>query len=56
MSTAGAAPFIVSSAPEADDVDAQLVVVVYNCTRLGLKANPPGFSLIDFFRFGRRPR
>ncbi|HYO02328.1 MAG TPA: hypothetical protein VET27_10810 [Mycobacterium sp.] len=56
MSTAGAAPSIVSSAVEVDDFDAQRVVVVYNCTRLGLTANPPGFSFLDFFRFGRRRR
>lgn len=56
MSTAGAAPSIVSSAVEVDDVDGQRVVVVYKCTRLGLTANPPGFSFLDFFRFGRRRR
>ena len=57
MSTAGAAPTSVSPTLKVDDDDcAQRVVVVYNCTRLGLTANPPGFSFIDFFRFGRRRR
>jgi hypothetical protein len=57
MSTAGAAPSTVSSTIEIDDDDcAERAVVVYNCTRLGLTANPPGFSFIDFFRFGRRRR
>ncbi|MCW2511687.1 MAG: hypothetical protein JWR11_729 [Mycobacterium sp.] len=57
MSTAGAAPSIVSPTLEVDDAaSAQRVVVVYNCTRLGLTANPPGFSLLDLFRFGRRRR
>lgn len=57
MSTAGAAaptvalPIVV----DADDSE-QRVVVVYNCTRLGLTANPPGFSFKNFFRFGRRRR
>ncbi|WP_173008518.1 hypothetical protein [Mycolicibacterium sp. P1-18] len=52
MSTAGAAPPITSSAVEADEGD-ERVVVVYTCTRLGLTANPPGFSFLDLFRFGR---
>lgn len=57
MSTAGAAPTTVSSTLEVDDLDsAQRVVLVYNCTRLGLTANPPGFSFTDLFRFGRRRR
>jgi hypothetical protein len=56
MSTAGAAGSIVESTTEVDgDVDAQHVVVVYECTRIGLKANPP-FSFLDWFRFGRRRR
>jgi hypothetical protein len=57
MSTAGAAPSTISSTIEVDDDDcAERVVVVYNCTRLGLTANPPGFSFIDLFRLGRRRR
>jgi hypothetical protein len=52
MSTAGAAPPIASSAVEAD-ASADRVVAVYTCTRLGLTANPPGFSFLDLFRFGR---
>jgi hypothetical protein len=54
MSTAGTAPSTLSSSSEDDDV--QRVVVVYNCSRLGLTANPPGFSFGDLFRFGRRRR
>ena len=52
MSTAGAAPPIDSSAVDTDDGDDR-VVAVYTCTRLGLTANPPGFSFLDLFRFGR---
>ena len=55
MSTARTAPSTVSSATEVDD-DAQRVVVVYNCSRLGLAANPPGFSFGGLFRFRRRRR
>jgi hypothetical protein len=54
MSTASAAPFTVSSTIEVDvDGSEERVVVVYNCTRLGLTANPPSFSFVDLFRFGR---
>ncbi|WP_170219982.1 hypothetical protein [Mycolicibacterium hodleri] len=56
MPTAGAAPPISSPTVAVEGVDVQRAVVVYNCTRLGLTANPPGFSFIDFFRFGRRRR
>jgi hypothetical protein len=38
----------------AQDIAAQSVVVVYNCSRLGRTANPPRFSFSDWFRFGRR--
>jgi hypothetical protein len=38
----------------ANDLGAQSVVVVYNCSRLGRTANPPRFSIADWFRFGRR--
>ena len=51
MSTAGAAPPIAPSAVEADESEDR-GVVVHTCTRLGLTANPPGFSLLDLFRFG----
>ena len=37
-----------------DDVTANRAVVVHDCSRLGRTANPPTFSLIDWFRFGRR--
>jgi len=52
MSTAGAAPPVVAPPAEADGSEDR-VVVVYTCTRLGLVANPPGFSFLDLFRFGR---
>ncbi|MEU0496129.1 hypothetical protein [Mycobacterium sp. NPDC006124] len=52
MSTAGAAPPIAASPAEGDDAEDRLVVV-RSCTRLGLTANPPGYSFLDFFRFGR---
>ncbi len=55
MSTAGAASSPVASPDEADSVaDDERIVVVYDCTRLGLTASPPGFSFRDFFRIGRR--
>lgn len=57
MSTAGAARTTSSATLEVnEEVGAQRVVVVYNCTRIGLTANPPGFSLGDLFRFRRRRR
>ena len=55
MATASVSRSAVSSGSHADDdVTARYVVVVYNCTRLGRTANPPGFSFADWFRFGRR--
>jgi hypothetical protein len=57
MSTAGAAASTVASPLAVDGAEGeQRVVAVYNCTRLGLTANPPGFSFKNFFRFGRRRR
>jgi hypothetical protein len=57
MSTAGATRSTVSPTLEVDEeTSAQRVVVVYNCTRIGLVANPPGFSFSDLFRFRRRRR
>jgi hypothetical protein len=56
MTTAGAARTSVPSALEVDADTSGQRVVVYNCTRLGLRANPPGFSFADLFRFGRRRR
>ena len=29
------------------------LLAVYNCGRLGMRANPPRRSLLDLFRFGR---
>ena len=52
MSTASAAPPIASSPVQVDDSD-ERVVAVYTCSRLGLTANPPGFSFLDIFRIGR---
>lgn len=42
--------------PEYADRDdsAQPEVVVYNCSRLGMRANPPRSAFAEFFRFGRR--
>ena len=55
MTTASAPRSAVSLGSHADDdVAAQSVVVVYSCTRLGRTANPPTFSLSDWFRFGRK--
>lgn len=33
---------------------AGLPVAVHNCSRIGRVANPPGFSLAEWFRSGRR--
>jgi hypothetical protein len=43
-----------SGAGSADDVTAQLPIMVYNCNRLGRVANPPRFSLAAWFRSARR--
>ena len=56
MPTAGTAPSVAPPTVENDDAEAQRVMAVYNCSRLGLTANPPGFSFLDFFRFGRPRR
>jgi len=57
MTAAGTAGAIVASTIAVDeDASAQQVVVVYNCSRIGLTANPPGFSWRDLFRVGRRRR
>jgi hypothetical protein len=37
-----------------DEVTAQGPIAVYNCNRLGRVANPPSFSLADWFRSARR--
>jgi hypothetical protein len=54
MTTASASRSAVSPGHNDDDVAAQSVVVVYSCTRLGRTANPPTFSLSDWFRLGRK--
>jgi hypothetical protein len=43
-----------SSTPSDGTVTAQSTVTVSNCSRLGRTANPPGFSLPDWLRPGRR--
>jgi hypothetical protein len=43
-----------SGAGSADDVTAQLPIMVYNCNRLGRVANPPSFSFAAWFRSARR--
>ncbi|MBB2991785.1 hypothetical protein FHR72_003275 [Mycolicibacterium iranicum] len=40
----------------AGGVATQQPVVVYNCSRIGRVANPPGFSFTDWFRPSRRRR
>ncbi|BBY41778.1 hypothetical protein MCEL_00730 [Mycolicibacterium celeriflavum] len=37
-----------------DELTAQVPVAVYTCNRLGRVANPPGFSVVDWFRSARR--
>jgi hypothetical protein len=55
MSTASASRKAVSSTSHEDvNHTTQHVVIVHECSRLGRKANPPRFSLTDWFRFGRR--
>ena len=48
----------VRSVATADDsaqgIAAQHPVAVYSCNRLGRVANPPGFSLSNWFRSARR--
>lgn len=48
----------VSSGADGDDtaygVVTQRTVTVHSCNRLGRVANPPGFSLTDWFRSGRQ--
>lgn len=38
----------------ADDTVTPRPVLVHSCSRLGRVANPPGFSLSDWFRSARR--
>jgi len=38
----------------ADEITAQRPLMVYSCNRLGRVANPPSFSIADWFRFARR--
>jgi hypothetical protein len=47
--TAGA-----SGAGSAEEVTAQRPAMVYNCNRLGRVANPPSFSLAEWFRSARQ--
>ena len=44
----------VVGAGSADDVTAQRPIAVYSCNRLGRVANPPSFSITDWFRSARR--
>jgi hypothetical protein len=43
-----------SGASSADDITAQLPIMVYTCNRLGRVANPPSFSFAAWFRSARR--
>ncbi|MET0457084.1 MAG: hypothetical protein ABW137_35080 [Mycobacterium sp.] len=57
MTTAGATRSSIAATIEVDaEANEQRLVVVYDCSRIGLVANPPGFSLPDLFRFRRRRR
>ena len=56
MPTSRVARPAVASTIEVDGGISAQHVVIYNCTRIGLTANPPGFSLRDWFRFGCRRR
>ena len=38
----------------ADEITAQQPLTVYSCSRLGRVANPPSFSIADWFRSARR--
>jgi|GEM_PF-5699806 len=42
------------TAPVDDDTAAQAPIAVYSCSRIGRVANPPTFSLADWFRSARR--
>jgi hypothetical protein len=55
MSQTGASFAAGHSAAAVDDEGvAQSPVAVYSCSRLGRVANPPSFSLADWFRSARR--
>jgi hypothetical protein len=43
-----------SGASSADDITAQLPIMVYTCNRLGRVANPPRFSFAAWVRSARR--
>ena len=56
MSQPGASSFP-SGAPSvhaSDEITAQRPLIVYSCNRLGRVANPPSFSIADWFRSARR--
>jgi hypothetical protein len=38
----------------ADEITARRPLTIYSCSRLGRLANPPGFSIADWFRAARR--
>lgn len=40
--------------PGDSDVTGQGPVAVFNCSRIGRVANPPGFSFTELFRSARR--
>ena len=44
----------VIAADSVDVVTAQRPIAVYSCNRLGRVANPPSFSIADWFRSARR--
>ncbi|MBO0678095.1 hypothetical protein JRC04_11520 [Mycolicibacterium sp. S2-37] len=43
-----------SGSPHGGEVAAQHLLTVRSCSRIGRRANPPGFSLAGWLRSGRR--
>ena len=55
MSQSGASiPSAAPSVHASDEITAQRPLVVHSCNRLGRVANPPSFSIADWFRSTRR--
>jgi hypothetical protein len=44
----------IATGDSAEDTAAPRPVLIHSCNRLGRVANPPGFSLSDWFRSARR--
>jgi hypothetical protein len=55
MSQSGASfPSGAATVHASDEITAQRPLIVYSCSRLGRVANPPSFSITDWFRSARR--